>query len=179
MVLLFNRNYLRFNVNIQDCFTLERKGKLVSVMDRPWANGLNRLLAERRGLKKGKLAELCPGDKPGKSMRAPLISSVLNSDAAPSVETLQRLATGLTRYDRKLNPKAPDVELWEFFVSDEQAAALRDRAVKVQTESADEALLARAVDVFAASLRQAREEQAPPIAPPQPVVVPRTKQRAK
>jgi hypothetical protein len=91
-------------------------------VDRPWANALSRLLAQRH-LQKGKLADLCL-DGAGKPMRPGTISAVANSPKAPDVATLQRLADGLTKFDRATNPQAPPVELWEFFVSDEQAALL-------------------------------------------------------
>lgn len=163
-VILFQREYLRSSVNIQDCFSVDRKDTLSStVLDRPWASGLNRLIAERRGLKKGQLAEIG-------GFRPALISAVLSpATQFPDLESLTKIAKGLTRYDRKLNPHAPDVELWEFFVSDEQAAALRERLRKTRQESDDEILLARAAEMFAASLKQARAEQVP--APPSPVIV--------
>ena len=131
----FKRKYWRHSVNIQHCFTLERKSRLSPVVDtRPWAAGLSRLLADRRGLKKGVLAEIA-------DVRPALISAVLNSATPPDVKSLQRLAEGLTKYDRKLDPRAPAVEMWEFFVSDEQAVALHERAEKTRQPQVDERLL--------------------------------------
>lgn len=162
-VVLFNRKYLPLSVNIHSCFSAERKNILPPiVLSRPWANGLNRLLAERRGLKKGKLAELG-------QFRPALISSVLNAPTPPEIDTLMRIAMGFTKFDRKHDPKAPDVELWEFFVTDEQAAVLRERAVKAKAASDDEVLLARAMQLFTESLSKARAEQAEPPAPPRVV----------
>ena len=153
-VIVFNRNFFRYNANIQDCFSVNRKSRLMlTVNDRPWVNGLNRLLAERGGLKKGQLAEVG-------NLRPALISAVANSPKPPDIKSLLRIAEAFTAYDRKFNPNAPGVELWEFFVSDEQAAALRDRASKTRAESSEETLLKRAAEMFAESLRQARAEQA-------------------
>lgn len=126
-ILAFNREFSRSDVNILTCLTLERKDRLRStVAMTPWAAGLTRLLAERR-LKKGALAELSK-DESGKPMRAGTISAVLNSDAPPEVRTLLRIADGFAAFDR-LHPdqKFPPVELWEFFVSDEQSELLRHR----------------------------------------------------
>jgi len=106
------------------------------MLTRPWANGLLRLLAERRGLKKGQVAEA------GK-FRAALISAVLNSPKPPKIATLQKIASGFTRVDRHRNPKAPDVELWEFFVSDEQADLLRAKNQQHQNLAKEEELVAR------------------------------------
>lgn len=118
-LLPFRRNYLRYNNNIHSRLTLQRKSRLCGIVEgRPWAGALDRLLAERRGLKKGELAKLA-GVRPG------TISAVANSPKPPEIRTLQALADALTAYDRRGNATAPAVELWEFFVSDEQAAALR------------------------------------------------------
>lgn len=118
---LFNRNYLRSGVIIQHCFPLERQCRVRDV-ERPWATGLARLLADRH-LKKGDLAELA-------GVRAGTISAVANSPKAPDIATLRRLADGFTKHDRHpdRNPHAPAVQLWEFFISDEQAALLRQAA---------------------------------------------------
>jgi len=135
--ILFNKQYLRFGVNIPYCFSPKRKNILLDIVtSRPWANGLNRLLAERRGLKKGQVAEV------GK-FRPALISAVLNSPKPPEIDTLQRIANGFTKYDRHLNPKAPAVELWEFFVTDEQASLLREKAVQHQSLAREEEIAAR------------------------------------
>lgn len=148
--LLFQAYYLRQNVNIPTCFTAERKNILADVVqNRPWANGLNRLLAERRGLKKGQVAEA------GK-FRPALISGVLNSPKAPDISTLQRIASAITTIDRRGNHAAPAVELWEFFVTDEQAAVLRERAEKarsVQVEPSDDVLM----EQFREFLKQRRQ----------------------
>jgi hypothetical protein len=160
-VLSFMGKYLPQNENIYNCFSLERKVTLsLTVLDRPWANGLNRLLAERRGLKKGQLAEI--GD-----FRPALISAVLSpATKYPDIESLIKIAKGLTAFDRKHNPHAPAVELWEFFVTDEQAAALRDRAVKTRTQNEHETLLARAMQIATESLTKAMEERDRPVSPP-------------
>lgn len=131
-MLLFQRKDCRYSVNIPTRLTLERKGIVLRV-DRPWANGLARLLTNRR-LQKGKLAELA-GVRPG------TISAVANSPKAPDVATLQRLADGFTKHDRTENLQAPAVALWEFFVSDEQAnllhqSAAHDRQLVKQEELA-------------------------------------------
>lgn len=114
-VLLFRSQYFRSDVNIQDCFTVERQCRLTRTVDeRPWAAALSRLLATVRRKdgtlwKKGELAE-----KAG--MRAGNISAMLHSPTCPEIPTLQALA------------KALGVPLWEFFVSDEQAAILHAQA---------------------------------------------------
>jgi transcriptional regulator with XRE-family HTH domain len=157
-----HRKNLRYVVNMQYCFSSQRKRRLVpDVLNRPWANGLNRLLAERRGLKKGDLAKLA-------DVRPALISAVLSAATPPKVPTLERIAAGFTRYDRQQNLASPppEVELWEFFVSDEQSAALRERVIKSRTESSDEALLAKAVGMFSEALRQSREPQSAPLPAP-------------
>lgn len=160
-LLSFTGKYLPQNENIYNCFSLDRKVTLcLTVLERPWANGLNRLLAERRGLKKGQLAKI--GE-----FRPALISAVLSpATKYPDIESLIKIAKGLTLFDRKHNPHAPAVELWEFFVTDEQAAALRDRAVKTRTQNDDEALLARTMQIVADSLAKAREERERPVNPP-------------
>lgn len=159
-VIAFNRKYLPQGVNILNCFSPERKGRLpFTVLDRPWANGLNRLLAERRGLKKGQLAEVG-------GFRPALISAVINSPTAPEVETLTKIAKGFTTYDRKHDPKAPDVELWEFFVSDEQAALLRVKATQHQSLAREEEIAARIEQRLLAKLAHGiRDEIAAELAP--------------
>jgi transcriptional regulator with XRE-family HTH domain len=87
-------------------------------VDRPWAHGLERLLTERR-LKKGDLSKLS-------GVRAGTISAVANSPAPPEIPTLLKLLDGFTAHDRQQNPEAPAVALWQFFVSDEQAAMLSE-----------------------------------------------------
>ena len=164
--LLFRRQFLRYNVIIQHCFSPQRKSRLLAlVRNGPWANGLNRLLAERRGLTKGKLEELIAGDV-GKKARPAMISKIAKGDTDKfQMTALVKVAEALSKFDRLIDPHAPPVELWEFFVSDEQAAALRARAIKTRAESADETLLARAAEMFAASLKQARAEQHAPQTP--------------
>jgi transcriptional regulator with XRE-family HTH domain len=163
-VIAFNRKYFRCSVNIQDCFSLERKTILAAIVTtRTWAVGLHRLLAERRGLKKGDLAEMA-------GVRPALISAVANSSTPPEISSLQRIASGFTKFDRKHDPLAPDVELWEFFVTDEQAAILRERAIKNRQQSNNDDVMARAMEIFAASFKQATAEQhAPPVTRPAPV----------
>ena len=101
--------------------------------DRPWIAAFERLMRERQGLKKQALAEL--------GQFAPArISTLLNPPkppkdwSTPDVGSLQALAEAFTKWDRfapgnpRRNPSAPAVELWEFFVSDQQAAVLRAQA---------------------------------------------------
>lgn len=135
-VLLFKRHYCGFSANILTCFAFERKSRMGDV-DRPWGAALARLLAERRGLTKGTLAELADDMRPG------TISSIVKSDKAPEVATIQRLADGFTKWDRKHNHNAPAVPLWEFFVSDQQAALLRASATKHQELISQEELIDR------------------------------------
>lgn len=168
-VLLFRRKYFRSAVNIQHCFSLQRKCRLWSVKDRPWANGLNRLLSARRGLKKGTLAEMA-------DVRPALISAVANSSKPPQIPTLQRIANGFTKYDRKSASDAPDVELWEFFVSDEQAAVLRERASKTRDDSAHTALLKRITESVVSAMKQVEDERT---APPAPMIVKPLKKHAR
>jgi len=158
---VFRRKYYRFNGNIQDCFSLKRKGRLSdTVHTRPWANGLHRLISERQGLKKGQLAKLA-------AIRSGFISVVANakSDKNFEVQGLQRLADGFTKFDRLTNPHAPAVEIWEFFVTDEQSALLRDRASKAQADSEDAARTKRALEIGRQLLDMARREEVAP-APP-------------
>jgi hypothetical protein len=123
-VLLFNQKFLCLNSIIQDCFSVERQSRLTStVIERPWAAGLQRLLNERPGLKKGKLAEMA-GIRPG------TISGILNQPIQPDTASLKALCLALSEWDRRGNPKAPDVEMWEFFVSDDQSRLLRMKAAQ-------------------------------------------------
>lgn len=145
-VLLFKGKFYRSSVIIPDCFTLERKG-IVSAVERPWAYALDRMLADRR-LKKTDLAELA-GVRPG------TISAVANSPKAPDVATLQRLADGLTKHDRSENLQAPAVALWEFFVSDEQAALLHQSAQSQQRLVKQEELTSLVIRQLAPAVAQA------------------------
>lgn len=140
--MLFQRHFLRFKQNIPYCFTLERQSRLFSVVpNRPWAAALERLLRERH-MKKGELAELA-------DMRAGNISRILNSPRPPEVPTLQRIAAAL------------GVELWEFFVSDEQAMVLRAQTKQRQVIIDEQDTLKRfeqeAIAKYAESLRSLRE----------------------
>jgi transcriptional regulator with XRE-family HTH domain len=137
---LFKGKFFRSSVNIHHCFPLQRQ-RIVQSMHRPWASGLARLLADRR-LKKGDLAELA-GVRPG------TISAVANSPKSPDIATLQRLADGLTKHDRHANPTAPAVQLWEFFVSDEQAALLRQSASNNQVILEQGRMIDRVMDRLA------------------------------
>ena len=105
-----------------------------------WVIGLDRLLAERR-LQKKDLA-LLAADDAGRPMRPANISHVASGIVTPDIVTLQRLARGFTLWDRggiegvrnpKGDPNAPDVALWEFFVSDEESELLRTRAQQMRT----------------------------------------------
>lgn len=135
-VLLFQRNCFRSSVNIPAGLTLDRKHIVLSV-ERPWANALARLLTDRR-LAKGALAKLA-------DVRPGTISAVANSPKAPDVATLRRLADGFTEHDRQKNPNAPAVELWEFFVSDEQAALLQQAARKHEQLVQEDQLIDRVI----------------------------------
>ena len=158
----FNRQYLRYRVNIQDCFSLQRKRKLILPVNMsPWTAGLARLLAERRGLTKDKLALLAPPDEKGRPFRPAMISKIAKGDSDLFlVSYLTRLAQGFTKFDRdktqnsKADPDAPAVELWEFFVSDEQAAVLRERAVKTRQPAIDDSL----VQEFIEFVKQRRQQ---------------------
>lgn len=170
-LILFKRQYFQFNGNIPTCFTAERKGRLPSVEGlRPWIAGLERLLRERRGLKKGELAALSPNDKgefvpdppkghKPKHMRPGAISSLLSpTGGAPTVDTLSRLVDGFNRWNR-LHQDAglPDVELWEFFVTDEQSALLRQKAAHAQTVAKEEDEAARITRIVMDVMRRDRE----------------------
>ncbi len=147
--LLFQPHYLRYSVNIPTGLTIYRQS-IVLVVDRPWALGLHRLLAERR-LKKSDLAELA-------DVRAGTISAVVNSPRPPEVPTLQRLADGFTKFDRRGNPQAPAVALWQFFVSDEQAALLTESASQrremVKQDQLLDRVMARLTPLVASALKQ-------------------------
>jgi len=158
---LFQRHKFRHSVNIPTGLSVERKSIVLSV-DRPWAFGLSRLLADRR-LKKGDLAELA-GVRPG------TISAVANSPKAPDVSTLQRLADGLTQFDRRGNPAAPTVELWEFFVTDEQAALLRESASKQQQLVSQDQLIDRVMSRLAPLVTSALQQELHPAVDAQALV---------
>ena len=138
--LLFHRHFLRSSVNIPTGLAPERQCRLPFV-DRPWASGLHRLLAERR-MKKQDLADLA-GVRPG------TISAVVNSPRPPEIPTLQRLAEGFTKYDRQANPRAPEVPMWHFFVTDEQAALLTASASKHQELVKQDQLVDRVMERLA------------------------------
>lgn len=166
-VLRFNREFLRPTVNILSCLTMDRKRRLSPVNGRPWAAGLNRLLAERR-LKKGALADLATDDD-GKPMRAGTISSILNADIPPKTTTLLRLIDGFHAYDRQ-HPdlKLPPVELWEFFVSDEQSEILRHRdataRAAVDERSIEERVMQRLLNRFSEVARDEIRAELRPVA---------------
>src|SRR6185436_20472393 len=114
----FPLSYFHSDGNIPTCITLERQNRLSirNRVHRPWAAALARLLRER-GVKKTDLAAY--GLK-----RVGTISDVLHQPKRPDIRTLQHLADVLTKFDRRAKggrPDAPDVPLWEFFVSDEQS----------------------------------------------------------
>jgi hypothetical protein len=149
-VLLFNQKFFCLNNNIQDCFSVERQSRLGrTVIERPWAAGLQRLLNERPGLKKGKLAEMA-GIRPG------TISGILNQPIQPDTASIKALCVALSEWDRRGNPNAPDVEMWEFFVSDDQSKMLRTKAAQVtalvappMTSDEKTALVSEIVDLLA------------------------------
>jgi hypothetical protein len=105
---------------MQTCITTCRNDRLVWTLmsHRPWAVGLARLLRERSLENKDLL--------PYGLSRSGTISDVLHQPHKPSIATLQQLCQVFTAYDRRDgNVHALAVELWEFFVSDEQAKVLR------------------------------------------------------
>lgn len=128
-------------------------------MHRPWADGLARLLTDRR-LKKGDLADLA-------GVRAGTISAVANSPKSPDIATLQRLADGFTAHDRRIDPKAPVVALWEFFVSSEQAALLRQASHSQQQLVKQEDLIALVVQRLAPTIAATIRDVSGPSAPQQ------------
>ena len=135
--IVFALKYFRQNENIEYCFSSERNCRLSrSVDERPWVAAFERLLRKRQGLQKQKLAEL-GNFSPGR------ISTFLKGPKQPDnpkeprkewpmpdIATLQMFADALTKWDRDAkqnprgNPKAPAVQMWEFFVSDDQAELL-------------------------------------------------------
>lgn len=145
-VLLFQRYFYRQSVNIPAGLTLERHCRLHGVT-RPWVNGLARLLADRR-LKKGDLAELA-------RVRPGTVSAVANSPKSPDIATLQKLADGFTKHDRAKTPSAPAVELWEFFVNDEQAHILRTASHTRQQLAKQEDLTALVIRELAPAVASA------------------------
>ena len=178
-VIPFKNHCLRFNGNMLGCITLERKCRLsYTVAVKPWAAALQRLLRERPGLEKGALARLCP-DRDGswsESKTAPKhlpigrISDLLNPNrGAPHVATLQRLVEGFNRWNR-LNPEAnlAEVQLWEFFVTDEQSTVLRNREAalrefaELQTleRRAEERLMAKLAPQVKKAVREAVRQTA-------------------
>jgi hypothetical protein len=120
------------------------------------------MLAERR-LKKGDLSDLS-------GVRAGTISAVANSPTSPEVDTLQRLLDGFTKFDQSLNPNAPAVCLWEFFVSDEQAALLRQAEHSRQQAIKQEDLVAQVVQrlgpIVASLVQDATASPSQPAASP-------------
>lgn len=93
------------------------------MISRPWASAVDRLL-RLRGVKPVGLAAF--GLK-----RPGTISDLRNQPKQPDINTLQHVADVLTNYDRRADGgdiHAPAVELWEFFVSDEQAELLHKKA---------------------------------------------------
>lgn len=106
-----------------------------------------RLLNQRRDLSKGDLAKLA-------DVRPGTISALLNDDTPPQVSTLLKLLKGLEDYDRGYRikhgaralvhpPLTGDEitmpELWEFFVTGDQAELLhrKDRQQQALVDSAD------------------------------------------
>jgi hypothetical protein len=162
-VLLFGRQYFRYDDNIGYCFTLERQTRLDDTgMERPWAHALNRLLQER-GLRKGELADLCR-DRKGQPMRAGNISAILNSPRPPEIPTLQRLIQGFDAWhDTHKGSELPRVKLWEFFVSDEEAHLLREKRKQHERLAAPEEPDAKRelFDQFVAFMEQQRPPEKP------------------
>ena len=126
---------------------------------RPWAAGLARLLRERGDLQKGELAGYCaPKQAGGVPFRPGTISVVAKSSRMPDIHTLQRIADGFTAYDRRVNggdPAAPTVNLWEFFVTDEQASLLRNACAAQRALVSQQDLIKQAVADLAPVMEQA------------------------
>jgi len=119
----FRGAYFNSAVIIPPCITAKRKPTLFVLMDRPWAAAIDRLL-KRRGVKPVELSAF--GLK-----RPGTISDLRNQPKRPDIQTLQHVADVLTAYDRRSQggtPHAPAVELWEFFVSEDQAELLYRQA---------------------------------------------------
>jgi hypothetical protein len=119
---LFRRQLFPHRVNIQSCFTLQRKDKLwcIRMVTRPWANAVTRLLRER-GLKGKDLVDH------GRLKRQGTVSAVMNSEKTPKLATLLNIAQAIEKADHYLhatNSRGP-VETWEFFVNEDQSALLR------------------------------------------------------
>jgi hypothetical protein len=126
-LLLFNQQSLRFSVNIQPCFTLQRKCRLTFpyMVERPWARAVDRLMKER-GLKDIELVGK------GGITRQGTISAVRNSPRPPKTDTLMRIAAAIQDAQRLKHGVPPQpVPLWEFFVTDEQSALLRQHAAGI------------------------------------------------
>lgn len=126
--------------------------KILALVDRPWAYGLSRLLTARPGLKKGVLADLA-------DIKGGTISGLLNGPKPPHVATLQKIADAITAYDRDKNPHAPDVQLWEFFVTDEQAAILRESASQRRQIASEDRLIDRVLTRLAPIVTTALQEE--------------------
>lgn len=159
-LLPFRSKYFRSNVNIQTCLTLESKSRLCGtvVADRPWAAALQRLLATVRRddgslWKKGDLADAA-------KVRPATVSALLNSPAPPNTGTLIALA------------KVLKVELWEFFVNDEQAAVLYAHAAHRRSLNREDDIAARVEQAVMTKFAHAVKEATKEILSSQPVVPP-------
>lgn len=135
----------RYRVNIPYCISQWRKSRLGQyVAEFLWAAGLARLLRER-GIKATVLAEHA-------HVPASRISELKKSDR-PFLPLIQQLVDGFNTYDRTAKFKAETaVEVWEFFVSDEQSAALRHLKA-----AHDDALRKSTPDSLADQIRSLRE----------------------
>jgi transcriptional regulator with XRE-family HTH domain len=176
-VLQFRSQYLLCSANIQTCLTLGGKRRLLpTVNERPWAAALQRLLATVRRAdgslwKKGDLA-----DRAG--VRPATISALLNSPKLPKTSTLKAIGEIL------------GVELWEFFVNDEQAAVLHTHAKQRQNLLREDDIASRIeqklMTKFAHAIKEATRDElsgqpmdlpAKELAQPRPVVVPSRKRK--
>lgn len=141
-------------VTIHPCISYWRKGRLsVTVTGSyPWARALTRLLADK-GWTSSQLAE--KADVPTSRI------SELKKTDRPYMPFVQKLADAL------------GVELWEFFVSDEQSRVLRQIKSAQQHAVNEDALLDRAMQKMRGVLAEARaelaSEAARPITKPVPV----------
>ncbi len=113
-------------------------------------------------MKKGDLAELA-------DVRAGTISAVANSPRPPEVPTLQRLADGFTKFDRRGNTNAPAVGLWQFFVTDEEAGLFVKAKQHHQESTKQEDLTALVIKLAPAIASAIQSAAAPPT--PQPTTI--------
>lgn len=142
-------NHLRHAVNIPSCISQWRNGRLGSAVTGgfPWGRAVDRLLAEK-GWKQAHLAKRA-------GTASSRISEMKVSDR-PYMPLVQSLADAF------------GVPLWEFFVTDEQSAALREveRARTAAVHTASTASLRELAHLLLSKVDDL-ERTAEPVAPPQ------------